>query len=115
MWEPPPIVGALNGLYYHVIVVNNDTGVVIVNNSTTKTNYTLPDVQLCQNYTANVTACSTEYCGDSIVYGQSPPGGVCACVYVFVRVCVHACMRVFVCVHVCVLCVCVHAHACVMA
>ena len=62
-----------------MIVVNNDTGVVIVNNTTTVTTQTLPNVQPCQYYTANVTAFSSEYYGDSVVTGERSPGGMCVC------------------------------------
>ena len=79
MWDPPLTAGTLDSLHYRVIVVNNDTGVVIVNNTTTVTTQPLPHVQLCQYYTANVTAFSSEYHGDSVVTGERSPGGVCAC------------------------------------
>ena len=67
-----------------MIVVNNDTGVVIVNNTTMVTRQALPDLQRCQYYTANVTAFSSEYHGDSVVTGDRSPGGMCACVQVLV-------------------------------
>ena len=86
MWDPPLTVGTLDSLHYRVIVVNNDTGVVIVNNTTTVTTHSLPDVQRCQYYTANVTGFSSEYHGDSVVYGERSPGGVCVCTYVQVLV-----------------------------
>ena len=87
MWDPPLTAGTLDRLYYRVIVVNNDTGVVIVSNTTTMTTQTLPDVELCQYYTANVTAFSSEYHGDSMVTGERSPGGMCVCVCVCVCVC----------------------------
>ena len=38
-----------------------DTGAMIVNNTTMVTTQALANVQLCQYYTANVTAFSSEY------------------------------------------------------
>ena len=73
MWDPPLTAGTL---YYHVIVVNNDTGVVIVSNTTMVTTQALPDVQPRQYY----TAFSSEYHGDSVVTGERSPGGICVCV-----------------------------------
>ena len=88
MWDPPLTAGTLDSLHYRVIVVNNDTGVVIVSNTTTVTIQPLPDVQLCQYYTANVTAFTSEYHGDSVVTVERSLGGmyVCACA------CASACM-----------------------
>ena len=45
MWDPPLTAGTLDSLHYHVIVVNNDTGVVIVNNITIVTRQALLDLQ----------------------------------------------------------------------
>ena len=81
MWDPPLTAGTLDSLHYRVIVVNNDTGVVIVSNTTTVTRQALPDVQLCHYYTANVTAFSSEYHGDSMIIGERSPGGTCMCVH----------------------------------
>ena len=90
MWDPPLTAGTLDSLYYRVIVVNNHTGVVIVSITTTMTTQPLPAVQPCQYYTANVTAFSSEYHGDSVVTGERSPGGMCvACV------CAGACMQKF--------------------
>ena len=80
MWDPPLTAGTLDSLHYRVIVVNNDTGVVIVSSTTTKTTQALPVVQTCQYYTANVTAFSSEYQGESVVTGERSPGGMCVCV-----------------------------------
>ena len=77
MWDAPLTAGTLDSLYYHVIVVNNDTGLAIVNNTTTVTTQALPHVQLCQYYTAQVTAFSSDYHGDSVVTGERSPGGMC--------------------------------------
>ena len=78
LWDPPATAGVLSGLSYIVIVMNNNTGQVIVSATTTNTNYTLPVLQPCQYYTANVTACSAEHHSDSVVTGQRAPGGECA-------------------------------------
>ena len=93
MWEPPLTAGTLDSLHYHVIVVNNDTGVVIVSNTTTVTIQPLPLVQLCRYYTANVTAFSSEYHGDSVVTGERSPGGTCVFVCVYVCVCRYLCTK----------------------
>ena len=80
MWDPPLTAGTLDSLHYRVIVVNNHTGVVIVNSTTMVTIQPLPDIQSCQYYTANVTAFSSEYHGDSVVTGDRSPGGTfCVC------------------------------------
>ena len=89
MWETPSTVGTLSSLYYRVIVVNNDTGVVIVSSTTTVTRQPLPDLQQCQCYTANVTAFSSEYHGDSVVTGERSPGGIFVCARVKVRRCLY--------------------------
>ena len=70
LWDPPATAGVLSGLSYIVIVMNNNTGQVIVSATTTNTNYPLPVLQLCQYYTANVTAFSSEHHSDSVVTGQ---------------------------------------------
>ena len=75
LWDPPATAGVLSGLSYIVIVMNNNTGQVIVSATTTNTNYTLPVLQLCQYYTANVTAFSSEHHSDSVVTGLRVPGG----------------------------------------
>ena len=86
MWDPPLTAGTLDSLHYHVIVVNNDTGVAIVSSTTTVTSQPLPAVQPCQYYTANVTAFSSEYHGDSVVIAERSPGGTCVCM----SKCLHA-------------------------
>ena len=77
VWDPPATAGVLSGLYYIVIVMNNNTGQVIVSATTTNTNYPLPDdtIKLCQYYTANVTAFSSEHHSDSVVTGLRTEGG----------------------------------------
>ena len=75
-WDPPATAGVLSDLSYIVIVMNNNTGQEIVSATTTNTNYTLPDtIELCQYYTANVTAFSSEHHSDSVVTEQRTPGG----------------------------------------
>ena len=83
MWDTPLTAGTLDSLHYRVIVVNDDTGLAIVSNTTTVTIQPLPHVQLCQYYTANVTAFSSEYHGDSVVTGERSPGGMCVYVHVY--------------------------------
>ena len=87
MWDPPLTAGTLDSLHYRVIVVNNDTGIVIVSNTTTTITQPLSHVQLCHYYTANVTAFSSEYHGDSVVTGERSQGGMC--VYARVRECAY--------------------------
>ena len=87
MWDPPLTAGILGSPHYRVIVVNNDTGVVIFSNTTMVTRQALPDVQRCQCYTANVTAFSSEYHGDSVVTEEKSLGGMCVCM------CAGACMQ----------------------
>ena len=80
MWDPPSTAGVLGNLYYHVTLMNNVSSELIISETTDNTYYPLPALQRCQYYTTNVTAFSSEYHGDSVVYGQRAPGGVCVCV-----------------------------------
>ena len=75
LWDPPATAGVLSGLSYIVIVMNNNTGQVIVDKKTNETYIPLPLFPLCQYYTANVTAFSSEHHSDSVVTGQRVPGG----------------------------------------
>ena len=79
LWDPPATAGVLSGLFYIVIVMNNNTGQVIVSATTTNTYVPLPVLPLCQYYTTNVTAFSSEHYSDSVVTGQRVPGGECGC------------------------------------
>ena len=90
MWDPPLKAGTLDSLHYRVIVVNNDTGVVIVSNTTMVTKLALPALQRCQYYTANVTAFSSEYHGDSVVTGDRSLGGMCVCAHACICSCLYA-------------------------
>ena len=119
-WDPPSTAGVFSNLTYQVIVKNSE---LLIYDTTTNTYYPITSiVQRCHEYTANVTAFSSEYHGDSVVYKEKPLGGVCVCVCVrvcvYVCVCVCAWVCVCVCVSVCVsVCVCVcecaraHTHA----
>ena len=75
LWDPPATAGVLSGLFYIVIVMNNNTGQVIVSDTTTNTVYPLPVIKSCQYYTANVTAISSQHHSESVVTGQRTPGG----------------------------------------
>ena len=75
LWDPPATAGVLSGLSYIVIVMNNNTGQVTVSDTTNNTNYPLPVLELCQYYTANVTAFSSQHHSDSVITGQRTPGG----------------------------------------
>ena len=77
MWDPPATAGVLSGLSYIVIVLNNNTGQVIVSDTTNNINYTLPVLELCQYYTANVTAFSSQHHSESVVTVLRVPGGEC--------------------------------------
>ena len=110
LWDPPSTAGVLSNLYYRVIVKNND---LLISNTTNSTHYPITHmVQRCHEYTANVTAFSSEYHGDSVIYDEKPLGGVC--VSVCLSVCV--CVSVSVCVCLCMcLCVCLCLFVCVKA
>ena len=75
IWDPPPTVGVLSGLTYHLTVTNMNTGVVIINTTTTDTSYPLVSIQLCTTYTASVTSTSQDYTSDSAVTIDRTPGG----------------------------------------
>ena len=82
LWDPPLTAGVLSNLYYQVSVKNS---VLLISDTTTDTYYPITSVvQRCHEYTANVTAFSSEYHGDSVVYKEKPRGGVCVCVCVCV-------------------------------
>ena len=74
MWDPPPTVGVLSNLTYHLTVTNMNTGVVIINNTTTDTSYPLSSVQL-RTYNASVTAFSHDQCSDAETISKRIPGG----------------------------------------
>ena len=77
LWDHPATVLDSNiaGLSYRVTTMNMNTGQVIVNETTTGTSCPLPDLKLCQNYTANVIVFSYEQQGDSVEAGLRTPGG----------------------------------------
>ena len=74
LWDPPATAGVLSGLSYKVTININATK-VIFSNTTNNTNYTLPVLEPCQYYTANVTAFSSQHHSESAVIGQRTPGG----------------------------------------
>ena len=86
LWDPPATAGVLGGLSYIVNVMNNNTGQVIVSATTTNTTYLLPALKLCQYYTANVTAFSSEHHSDSVVTGQRTPGGDFFKIYIIIMI-----------------------------
>ena len=45
--------------------------------TTTNTYHNLSEVKRCQNYTASVTAFSSEYRGITVIATQRTPGGTC--------------------------------------
>ena len=77
LWDPPATAGVLSGLSYIVIVMNNNTGQVIVHQMTNNTYIPLPLLPVCQYYTANVTAFSSQHYSDSVKTVQRLPGGEC--------------------------------------
>ena len=76
MWDPPPTVGVLSNLTYHLTVTNMNTGVVIINTTTTDTSYTVGDLKLCIFYNASVAAASQDQSGDAKFIKQRIPGGI---------------------------------------
>ena len=89
MWDPPSTAGVLSNLYYRVTLINKASSELILNKTTDNTYSLLTGLQPCQYYTANVTAFSSEYHGDSAGSKQRVPGGVCVCVCVCACVCNH--------------------------
>ena len=77
LWDPPATAGVLSGLLYKVITKNINTSQVIVNEITTNTFCPLSGglLELCQYYTANVTAFKSVHHSDSVATGQRAPGG----------------------------------------
>ena len=75
MWDPAPTASVLDDLYYQLTVTNMNTSEIVIDNTTTTTTYTLPAVQRCQYYTANVTAFLAEYHGDSVTAKKRTQGG----------------------------------------
>ena len=75
LWDPPWTAGVLSNLTYNVTVMNNVSSELILNKTTDNTYCPLPALQPCQYYTANVTAFSSEYHGDSVAKKQRTPGG----------------------------------------
>ena len=61
-----------SGLMYRVILTNSQ---LIVNETTSTTHLSLPTLQLCQYYTANVTAFTAELHSDTVVTELRVPGG----------------------------------------
>ena len=59
--------------------MNSNTGQLIVNETTSTTNLSLPTLQLCQYYTANVTAFTAELHSDTVVTGLRVSGGEWVC------------------------------------
>ena len=64
-----------SGLMYRVIVTNSITGILAINEATSITSLSLPTLQLCQYYTANVTAFTAELHSDTVVTKLRVPGG----------------------------------------
>ena len=76
LWDHAPG----SGLMYRVILTNTMTGQLIVNDTTSTTSLSLPTpLQLCQYYTANVTAFTAELHSDTVVTELRVPGGEWVC------------------------------------
>ena len=71
-WDPPWT--APSGLMYEVTTMDMNTGQIVVNETTNNTFCPLPPFELCQNYSVNVTAFSSQQQGDSVVTGLRPEG-----------------------------------------
>ena len=74
MWNPPPTVGVLSNLTYHLTVTNVNTGEVIINTNTTETSYPIGSTQFCLEYRVCVVAFSSQYHGDSTFIEERTPG-----------------------------------------
>ena len=79
MWDPPQTFGVFSNLSYllKLTATNMNTGVVIIEttSTTTETSYTIKATQPCTNYSASVTAFSSEFTGISVSITDSSPGG----------------------------------------
>ena len=72
---------------------------LLISDTTTYTYYQITSmVQRCHEYIANVTAFSSEYHSDSVVYKEEPLGGVCG-------VCMCVCLCMCLCMCVCYMCI----------
>ena len=80
-----------SGLMYRVILTNSNIGQLIVNETTSTTNLSLPTLQLCQYYTANVTAFTAELHSDTVVTELRVPGGEWVCHAINKIICNHVC------------------------
>ena len=72
LWDHAPG----SGLMYRVDLMNTQ---LIVNETTSTTHLSLPALQLCQYYTASVTAFTTELHSDTVVTELRVPGGEWVC------------------------------------
>ena len=68
-----------SGLTYRVDLTNINTGQLIASDTTSTTHLSLPTLQLCQYYTANVTAFTAELHSDTVVTELRVPGGEWVC------------------------------------
>ena len=84
MWDPPPTIGVLSNLSYHLTVTNMNTGVVIIDTNTTDTSYTIPSVQYCIKYRAGVTPFAQDQRGETKILVERIPGGECVMYYCFI-------------------------------
>ena len=75
LWDHAPG----SGLMYRVDLMNTIVGELIVNETTSTTNLSLPTLQLCQYYTASVTAFTDELHSDTVVTELRVPGGEWVC------------------------------------
>ena len=79
LWDPPSTAGVLSGLYYQVTVTSNGSNEA--NDfkkiaTTPNTYYNFSGTMRCQNYTASVTAFSSERHGTTVTITQRTPGGM---------------------------------------
>ena len=80
LWDPPSTAGVLSNLYYHVIVISNGSNEANEFKkiaTTPNTYYNFSEAKRCRNYTASVTAFSSEYRGTTVTITQRTPGGMC--------------------------------------
>ena len=64
-----------SSIMYRVDLTNSNIGQLIANETTSTTHLSLPTLQLCQYYTANVTAFTAELHSDTVVTELRVPGG----------------------------------------
>ena len=79
LWDPPITAGELSNVYYQVTVTSNGSNEANEFKkiaTTLNAYYNFPEAKRCRNYTASVTAFSSEYHGTTVTITQRTPGGM---------------------------------------